>query len=311
MRNVLTWIAAALLVLCMTACDGNPSAGPGNEAEPSSSGMTSAGIRLNGASAETDAEGVTVNGSVITITAPGTYEISGKLENGQLLVETNGEVTLILMNAEIFCENSAPIYVKSAKQVTITLAEGSSNVLQDGGAYQTDAAGEPEAALFSKADLTIGGSGALTVRTNYLNGITGKDTLIIEGGILSVTAVNHGIKGKDALIVKGGELTVDAGVDGIKATNDTDTALGSVQIHGGSIQIKAQDEGISAYTDVRVTAGEIRIDTANNGIKADRSIDLSGGTVTIVTGDKGLVTPEQTIGAQADVSVNGERISGS
>ena len=52
------------------------------------------------------------------------------------------------------------------------------------------------ACIFSHDDLTINGSGALTVTGNLNDGIHSKDDLIITGGNLSVTAVNDGLKGK-------------------------------------------------------------------------------------------------------------------
>ena len=62
---------------------------------------------------------------------------------------------------------SAPIYVSNADKVVITLAEGTENVVTDGDSYlladaaATDAASaEPNATIFSKADLTINGSGS-------------------------------------------------------------------------------------------------------------------------------------------------------
>jgi hypothetical protein len=73
------------------------------------------------------------------------------------------------------------------------VADGASYVLEEG----TD---EPNAAIFSKSDLTIFGAGSLNVDGNYNDGIASKDGLIIKSGTISVTSVDDGIRGKDYLI---------------------------------------------------------------------------------------------------------------
>ena len=58
---------------------------------------------------------------------------------------------------------------------------------------------EPNAALYSKADLTINGTGALTVEGNYRHGVNSKDDLVVTGGTLTVTAKEDGLRGKDCV----------------------------------------------------------------------------------------------------------------
>lgn len=264
-------------------------------------------ISLNGTSI-TAGEGVVVDGPTATITAAGTYQISGKLDDGQLLVDTAGAVTLILDNADITCTTSAPLYIKEAENITITLAAGSANSITDGANYLPADATEPDAALYSKADMIITGDGALTVNASYNDAIAGRDTLLIENGSITIKAANHGIKGKDYLMINGGTITVDAGGDGIKSTNDTESALGYVEINSGTLQITAADEGISAVTGVTVTGGDITVTTENNGIKTDGPVAIAGATVNIKTADDGIVCLAQTISDTAIVTVNGELV---
>lgn len=96
--------------------------------------------------------------------------------------------------------------------MVILLADGSSNFLSDATTYvfPSTEEDEPNAALFSKANLTIFGNGALTVQGNYNDGIASKDGLIIASGTIAVTAIDDGIRGKDYLVVKNGILTVVA-----------------------------------------------------------------------------------------------------
>lgn len=259
----------------------------------------------------TAGEGVTVNGSIATITAAGTYEVSGKVNDGQLIVDADGlEIFLILNNVSLHCSNSAPLFVKKADHVYLSLADGSTNTLTDGSVYALEPGiTEPDATLFSKADMTISGTGTLNVTANYNDGIANRDTLVIESGNINVDAVNHGIKGKDFLSIIGGTIKVVAGLDGIKSTNDTDATLGYLNISGGSIDIKAEDEAISAVTNVKISGGNVVIDTANNAIKAGLTVDISAGEVKITTDDKGLLCAEEKISSNANVTVNGSKLN--
>ena len=179
--------------------------------------------------------------------------------------------------ADITCSDSAPLYIISAPKVVVTLADGTSNSLTDGTAYVLDdeEEEEPNAALFSKSDLTINGGGSLTVTANYKNGIQSKDGLYITGGMVTVDAANNGIKGKDCVVISGGTVTVTAGGDGIRATNDGDAGLGYVAIEGGNIDVTAGEDGIQAATNVYMSAGTV---TVSSGGGSGNSSTAEGGT---------------------------------
>ncbi|MCB0160525.1 MAG: carbohydrate-binding domain-containing protein, partial [Caldilineaceae bacterium] len=185
----------------------------------------SAAITLAGDTVTVDGSGVTVDGTIVTVTAPGVYQFSGTLDNGQLAVDSDadGDVVLLLAGVDITSADSAPINVRNADNTIITLVDGSENRLTDAAEYvypdaETD---EPDGALFSDDDLTINGGGTLIVTANYNHGIVGKDDLVIDltpgSGTLIVSAVNDGIKGRDSLLVQGGALTIDAGGDGMQS----------------------------------------------------------------------------------------------
>ncbi|MFR6424535.1 MAG: carbohydrate-binding domain-containing protein [Oscillospiraceae bacterium] len=70
--------------------------------------------------------------------------------------------------------------------------------------------------MYAKSGLIIAGGGTLTVTGNANNGITGKDTLKIEGTAVNVTAANHGINGKDCLVLKQANVTVTSGGDALR-----------------------------------------------------------------------------------------------
>jgi len=230
-------------------------------------------ISLNGTTAQADGDGCLIDGSTITITSKGTYTLKGSLE-GQIVVDADGEkVNLVLDGADITCPDSSPLYIKDGKLITITLAEGSQNTLTDGAQYIYDDAEkeEPNAALFSKADLVLEGEGSLTVNANFNNGIQSKDSLEIHSGAYTVNSANHGITGKDWLAVKDGNFTIVSGGDGMRSNNSDDSEVGWISILGGTYNINAGQDGIQAETTLHIGGGEFSITTG--GGSANSSTD--------------------------------------
>jgi hypothetical protein len=230
-------------------------------------------IELAGDSITVEGTGATVDGSVVTITSAGEYRISGTLDDGQIIVDTQDEDTvyLVLDGVDITSSTSAPIYVRNAEKTVITLADGSENYVTDGASYVLEDAesDEPDAAVFSKDDLTINGGGSLTVNANYNDGITSRDDLKITGVNITLNAVNDGIKGRDSIAVKDGNITVNAGADGLQANNDEDAEKGYVSIEGGTLSITAGLDGIQAETSLVVSGGEISITTAGGSVASN------------------------------------------
>lgn len=248
-------------------------------------------IQLKGNTAALQGYGASLDGNLIYILAPGTYVISGSMENGQIIVDSQGKgnVRLVLNGATIQSKESAPIYVRNADKAIITLAEGTQNLVSDGQSYKLPAGeDEPNAAIFSKDDLTINGQGALTVRAHYNNGIMSKDDLRITGGTLSVTAVDDGLVGRDRVIVRDGTITVEAGGDAIKTTNESDPAKGYVAVDGGTLRLKAGADGIQATTSVMINGGTIQVDAGDDGLNSSHQIAIVGGEITIAAKDDGI-----------------------
>ncbi|GIJ24800.1 carbohydrate-binding domain-containing protein [Micromonospora lutea] len=262
-------------------------------------------ITLTGASATSPSADVTIAGRAVTITAPGTYEISGTLNDGYLNVDTaaSGAVNLILNGAAISNSSNAPLQVADADEVVITLAAGTTSRLSDATRYvypdpNTD---EPDAALFSKSDLRINGSGALIVQGNAYDGIVSKDGLIIESGTITVNAVDDGIRGKDFLDINGGTIDVTAGGDGIKST-DSDVDRGRLTITNGSVRVNAGDDAIKGENTVAISGGTVTVTNSFEAIES-RQITISGGTVNVTARDDAINAVEDGYG-DFDVAPN-------
>ena len=236
----------------------------------------------------TATDGVTVSDGVITITKAGNYKLTGTYE-GQIKVEAadSDMVRLILNNATITNSTGAAINVVEADEVVIYTASGTTNTVSDGSSYSDTASGSPDAAIYSKSDLTLAGEGTLKVEGKYEEGIHTTDGLVIASGTLEVTAANTGIKGKDYVDILDGTVTVTATKDDIKATNDTDGNRGWVRLSGGTVNISAGDDGFKAERVLEISGGTLNITQSNEGIEA-QYINILDGTVNVTSSDDGI-----------------------
>ncbi len=244
-------------------------------------------------SATSDA--VVVDGTTVTITSAGAYKVSGTLDDGEIIVDAadDAAVQIILDGTDITNTDGAAIAIMNADTATVTLAEGSANTLTDGDVYVfAEGEDEPNAALFSTADLTLGGTGSLTVFGNYNDGIASKDGMVIVGGDIVVDAVDDGIRGKDYVVIEGGNLEITAGGDGVKSDEDEDPERGYIRIADGQIAVTSSDDGVQATTDVVITGGTLDVvaggATASDsprGIQGDEMVAISGGSITVSSAD--------------------------
>jgi len=271
-------------------------------------------ITLQGGAIQSSSAEVTIEGSTATITAPGTYVLSGTLDDGQIIVNTKSKemVQLVLNGVDIQSSDSAPIYIAAAEKTVIVLADQTENNLTDGKTYNfaVPADEEPAAALFSKGDLVITGNGSLTVTANFRDGISSKDGLTIDGGSLTVTAVDDGIRGKDYLVIREAKIAVAAQGDGLKSDNQEDAAKGYIDIESGTIQVSAGGDAINAQSDVIIADGAFEIisgggssksaaqDISAKGIKGVASVTIDGGTFKMSSAD-------DTIHSNGSITVNG------
>ena len=251
-----------------SAASSNTNVSVSDSSDESASADVKAKITLSNNSISAEGDGVEVVDKTITINSGGTYEVSGTLEDGQIIVDSADEINVYIVfnGVDISCSNSAPIYVKSAKNTIITLADNSENYLSDGSEYLYEelnddgtVTDEPSACIFGKDDLTINGNGTLNAVGNYNNGIASKDDWKITAGTVNVTAVNNGLKGKDSITIKGGEITVNSTGDGVKSDNTEDTTKGYIIIEGGSLNITSGGDGIQAETTLTISDGDINI----------------------------------------------------
>lgn len=272
-------------------------------------------IKLNGSSATISGSGAEAKDGSVTITAAGTYALSGTLSDGQIVVDVQdeGTVRLVLNGVDIHDSDSAAIYIKEAGKAIITLQEGTENAVLDGSTYvyADDTTDEPSAAIFSKADLTMNGTGKLSITANYNDGITSKDDLKIMAGTIEIEAADDGIVGKDMVAIQDGNFTITAKGDGIKSTNDTDTDKGFIAIGSGTFDIKATNDGIQAETFLVLDDGAYTLVTGGGSENGEVKTGEMGRSPMRGNTSQSSTTTEETetpstkgLKAGGDISVN-------
>lgn len=246
-------------------------------------------ITLNGDEAVISGNGAYTNDGNVVIKNAGYYVVSGSLTDGYLSVDAydSSKVFIRLDGVEINCSDDACIRVEKADKVFLTLAEGSLNTLTSGSTYSEQALKDgTDGAIFAHDDLTINGSGSLTVNAAYRHGIAANDDLIITGGTITVNAAADAVHAKDSLRIKEAAITVEAGDDGLVASNEEEN--GYLYIESGTINITAVDDGIHTTGDITLAGGDITVSAGDDGIHSDSAIYFQDGTVLINTCYEGV-----------------------
>ena len=281
-----------------------------DSATATENGKTS--ITVSGDNISIKGNGATSTGKTITISEAGSYQLSGSLEEGQIKINTDGEVKLILDQFSITNSKDAPI-VNEKGTVQILLKENTENKVADrrsakedtdSGAEKsgsktddTNASTDFDAAIYSEGDLLLGGQGSLTVEGGYEDGIHSKTALTMESGTYEITASHHGLNGKKTLTVKDGTY-------GITTVEDALHSKGDVSVENGKMTILAGDDALHADQTLTVKNGTIDIQKSNEGLEGI-TVNVEGGDISIQSSDDGINgAGESEDGSAVDISVN-------
>ncbi|MBO4934538.1 MAG: carbohydrate-binding domain-containing protein [Clostridia bacterium] len=350
--NLFKRIAALLLILAMTAAFALVS-GCGSESETAADGNAAAEFTLPDVEAPaaslaeatvydvsdatgfvfSDSEitvtdgaydGYKIEGTSLSITAAGTYVVSGSCSNGTIVVKKNVTgVTLVLSGLDLSASATAPITCNKGSEARIIAAEGTVNNLADdefnNDDVYTDETLYPDienAVIKCKdgSNVTICGAGTINVTANGKNGVKGgydlyeedengnaTDKLLSEASLtvkevtLNITAMaGDGLKSDKLLNILSGNITVAAASDGVKS--DYVMNIGTKGVDGPTITVTKAEEGVEAAT-INVWSGSVNVSASEDGINAANS-DLEnyaysynqfGGSVVVdVTGGDGI-----------------------
>ena len=237
-------------------------------------------VTLSGDGITGETDGVAINGQTVTITAEGTYIFSGTLSEGQIVVDADkAKVQIVFDNVDITCASSAAVYVKNAEKVFVTLAEGSQNTLRNTDEYVAIDDNNIDAVIFAKSDLTLNGTGSLTIVSAEGHGIVSKDDLKITGGTYDITAAGHALSGKDSVRIADGTFILTAEKDGIHAENADDEEKGYIYIADGDFTITSDGDGMDASNIVQIEDGTFDITAGGGAANSQKTheSDMPGG----------------------------------
>ena len=263
-------------------------------------------ITLTGDGASISGNGAYAYDGDVVIAEAGRYVFSGSLTDGSIIVDAHdsSKVWILLDGVEINCSDDACIQVDQADKVFLTLAEGSQNIVTSGSAYSDTALSDgTDGAIFAHDDLTINGSGSLTVTAQYSHGISANDDLVITGGTITISAVDDAIHANDSIRIKDAAITVTAGDDGLLTSNEVEN--GYLYIESGTLDITASGDGIHTTGDITVAGGEINISAGDDGIHSDASVFVQSGTILISDCYEGIEALIIDVSG-GDVSINCE-----
>lgn len=251
-----------------------------------------------------DYTGYDIDGTALTIEAVGTYIVSGSCQNGSITVKKGVTgVTLVLSGLTLTADGTAAIACNKSSGVTIVAQDGTTNILSDtetnnGDSYPDNTNAE-NAVIKCKdgSQVTLCGSGSLTVNANGKNGIKsgattdeeGEAWLVIRDLTLTISApVNDAINAEASLTILSGDLTIDAGDDAVHS--DYYLTVGAAGTDGPTITVNSCNEGLEA-ADLSISGGNITIHAGDDCLNAANSdltgyaftLSISGGTLVMDT----------------------------
>ena len=326
MKRILAILLSVILLMTLSSCGlitsliGSGSSEAETDPEPAVNTEINAKEATGAFSITTEDGAFTEDGNVYTVTAAGTYVLSGYLE-GQVIVDSGetGEVVLELSGVTVTSGEDSPIKILSASDVDVSAKKDTENLIKDTRSAKTaENDDQGEGAIYAKTDLKIKGSGTLVVEAGYNNGIHTTKDLTIQKVTLKVTARNNALKGNDSITVTSGTVAaISTNGDGVK-TENTDVnkngvTRGDILLTGGSVTVYAAGDGFQSARDFVMQAGETETPsvtiytgsysgytasdasvTSYKGVKVQNELLISAGEITIQSFDDGLHADQGT-----------------
>ena len=245
---------------------------------------------------ETAPSGVAFAGDTVTVSAAGTYRLTGTLQ-GRVLVDADGAVELIFAGVNL--QGEACLENNTKNPLTVTLEADTLSVLLDGLTAPDDNAQAP---IVSKGPLTIGGEGSLTVVSNGTDALECKDGLTLAGGSLYIKAADEGIQSRGPIAVTGGSIRINSQGDGMAAEAGRVTP-GDISISGGSLSVTAQVRGLDAEEGhILLSGGELTVTSGDDGVRSFL-YDQTGGSISVTSGCDGIQATSSLTVSEGNISI--------
>ena len=207
----------------------------------------------------TEGTGYSVSDNIVTITASGTYTLTGTSTTGSLVIaDSLTDINLIFNSLSLTSTSKTLLTIGSYSSVNIQISQIST----------LDTTGFSAIKLNSNASLSINGSSTLSVKGTY--GFEGDNTttLTINSGIISITATTDGIYVGKAITINDGSLIITSSNYGINSP-------GTTSIASGTIVITSTSTCIYSNNNVIIKGGTITLSSESlNGIHADYNITI-------------------------------------
>ena len=247
--------------------------------------------------------------TVVHITEPGAYAISGSLSAGQIAVDLGEEaeedpeavVTLYLNGVDITCDVAPAVIFynvyecgekaeETATKDVDTSAAGANVVIVDDTVNNVN--GSYVARIYKTYTLNEAGTEVVDNKKlhKYDGAFYSKMSMNINGGaqgngILNINAENEGLDSELHLTINGGTININSGNDGINTNEDN---VSVTTINGGSLNIvvngsTGEGDGIDSNGWLVINGGILTSAACGTsmdaGIDSDKGIYINGGTV--------------------------------
>lgn len=304
MENLWIYISCVLWLLSLSSCNFNGETITTQNLETTKT-TTEISATQN---SEANMKNISENGDLkltwesIKITKSWEYNISGNIENWQILVDVWQDEKIILnLNWVNITNNSWPaIYIKSWK-ATVNL--NGENILTDGKNYSDTSDSAPNATFYSEEDLKITWTGSLKVTANYADGIASKDDLIIENWNFSIASADDAIRWKDSLQIFDWNFNIVSSWDGLKSTHETDATKWYIHIKWWKFEISAGSDGIQAVTKVTIDGWEINIKNSTEWIEATQ-VFINSWKITLNSSDDWINASQKWLSDGSDILIS-------
>ena len=247
--------------------------------------------------------------TVVHITKPGRYVLSGELSAGQIAIDLGEEaesdpnaiVTLILNNIDITCTVAPAIIFynvyecgvadeETATKDVDTSKAGANVIIADG--TRNNINGSYVAKIYKSYELSEDGTKVIDSKKlhKYDGAFYSKKTMNVSAGdkgdgILNIKAENEGLDSELHLTINGGKINITSGNDGINTNEDN---VSVTTINGGFLNIfcdgsTGEGDGIDSNGWLVINGGSVNCcacsTSGDAGIDSDKGIYINGGSV--------------------------------
>ena len=225
-------------------------------------------------SADAKAINLATAGEELLITDAGDYRLSGQM-NGTVHIKAEEQVVhLFLAGVNIKSVTAPAINVESAGKVVIAVEPGSENILADGSKYIGEVS---DGCIFSMSDLTLNGSGSISVSGYYKDAIHTKDYLKILGVSLFARAKDDGLHGNDGVLISGADVSLEAEKNGVRTTKSGKVRKGNIEIADSKLSVIAGEHALNASRSIYMVSSKAFLKGVMSNSKAGREIYIEEG----------------------------------